>query len=78
MTLAMEMKMNTAEIVVKTREAAGSASPLEVENQRLQALVSELILSNQELRFKGAQLEARLEASERGLKAATACTGMLF
>ena len=77
-TLAMEIEMETAQTVCKTREPAESASLLEVQNQRLQALVSELILDNQELRFKAAQLQADLEKNERGMKAATAWAGMLF
>ncbi len=77
-TLAMETAMETAQTVCKTRGPAESASPLEVQNQRLQALVSELILDNQELRFKAAQLETELEKSERGMKAATVWAGMLF
>jgi hypothetical protein len=72
----MEIEMETAQTVCKTREPAESASLLEVQNQRLQALVSELILDNQELRFKAAQLE--MEKNERGLRAATARVGMLL
>jgi len=49
-----------------------------VQNQRLNALVSELIIDNQELRFKVARLEAELEKNERSLKASTAWAGMLF
>jgi hypothetical protein len=74
----METTMETAQTVCKTRELAESASLLEVQNQRLQAMVSELILDNQELRFKAAQLEMELEKNERGMKAATAWAGMLL
>jgi hypothetical protein len=77
-TLAMETTMETAQTVCKTREPAESAPPLEAQNQRLQALVSELIMDNQELRFKAAQLQANLKENERGMKAATAWAGMLF
>ena len=66
--LATEIAMETAQTVCKTRELPESASPLEAQNQRLQALVSELILDNQELRFKAAQLETELEKNERGIK----------
>lgn len=78
MRLAMEMEMETAQTVHEKREQEQSASPLEVQNQRLQALVSELILDNQELRFKAAQLETELERNARGLKVVTPWAGMLF
>jgi hypothetical protein len=74
----METTMETAQTVCKTREPAESAFPLEAQNQQLQALVSELILDNQELRFKAAQLQADLEKNDRGMKAATGYAGMLF
>jgi len=75
---AMETQMETAKTVHKTQEPAQAASSLEEQNRRLQTLVGELILDNQELRFKMAHLEAELEKSERGLKAATQWAGMLF
>lgn len=70
--------METAQTVCKTREPARSASPLEVQNQQLQALVTELINDNQEMRFKVAGLEAELEQNKRGLTAAVPWAGMLF
>ena len=51
---------------------------LEAQNRRLQALVAELILENQTLRFDMTQLETRLRKNEQALKAATAWAGMLF
>ncbi len=54
------------------------AAPLEAQNRRLQALVAELILENQTLRFDMTQLETRLRKNEQALKAATAWAGMLF
>jgi hypothetical protein len=74
----MEVEMETAQTVQQTWEPEQNASPLELQNQRLQALVSELILDNQELRFRAAQLKTELEKNERGLKAATAWAGMLL
>lgn len=74
----METDTKTAETVHETREPKQSASPLEMQNRRLQALVGELIANNQELRFKAAQLETELEKAERGLKSATAWAGMLY
>jgi predicted RNase H-like nuclease (RuvC/YqgF family) len=70
--------MGSVETAREAREQAESVSPLEVENQRLQTLVSELIMNNQKLRFKVAGLEAELEKSQRGLKATTEWAGMLF
>jgi hypothetical protein len=48
------------------------------QNKRLQALVGELLKTNQELRFKVASLEREAETMERGLKSATAWGGMIF
>ena len=70
--------METAQTVHGTQKQARGTLPLEVENQRLQALVTELILNNQELRFKLAGLEVELDRRERGLKAAAQWAGMLF
>lgn len=50
----------------------------EASQDRLQALVSELLQTNQELRFKIALLEERAESAERGLKKACALAGALF
>jgi hypothetical protein len=75
---AMETTMKTTEIVRTTREPAQSASPIEVQNHRLQALVTELLMDNQKLRFKAAELEAEIEKNERSLKAATRWAGMVF
>jgi predicted RNase H-like nuclease (RuvC/YqgF family) len=75
---AMETMMKTAETVREIKQPAQSASPLEVQNHRLQALVTELLVDNQELRFKAAELEARLEKTERGLANATRWAGALF
>ncbi len=70
--------MKNAQTVCEAKQPAMSVSPLVAEHQRLQKLVSELIMSNQELRFKVAGLEAELEKQQRGLKAATEWAGMLF
>jgi hypothetical protein len=78
MTLARETEMVSVETASEAREPVESASLLELENRRLQALVSELIMNNQKLRFKAAGLEAELEKSQRSLKAATEWAGMLF
>jgi hypothetical protein len=58
----------------ETKLAAPHCAPLE-EHRRLQALVGELLQTNQELRFKVEQLEKQAESAERGLKNAcvTAC-----
>ncbi len=76
--MEMDMDIKAAQTARETREPEQSASPLEMQNLRLQALVSEMILDNQGLRFKVAQLEAELEKNERSLKASTAWAGMLF
>jgi predicted RNase H-like nuclease (RuvC/YqgF family) len=50
----------------------------EEQNRRLQAMVGELLKTNQELRFKVASLEREAESLERGLKSATASAGFMF
>lgn len=77
MTIAMETEMETAQTVRETKEPAENDLPLEVQNRRLQALVTELIRNNQELRFKAAQLQTELEQNQRAL-AAMPWAGMLF
>lgn len=77
MTIAMEREMETAQTVRETKEPAENDLPLEVQNRRLQALVTELIRNNQELRFKAAQLQTELEQNQRAL-AAMPWAGMLF
>lgn len=62
--------------------AAGTAQEklraLHAEHQRLQVLMGELLQTNQALRFKMEQLEARAEGAERGLAKACAAAGMLL
>lgn len=51
---------------------------MEAKHRRLQKLVGELLATNQELRFKVEQLEARAETAERGLANACSVAGMLL
>lgn len=51
---------------------------LAADHRRLQALVGELLKTNQELRFKVEELEKRAEGAERGLSRACATAAMLF
>ena len=51
---------------------------LETQHRRLQVLVGELLCTNQELRFKVAQLEERAESAESGLAGASQWSGALF
>lgn len=78
MTLAMERETETAEVAGETPGPAEGLLPLKVRHERLLALVADLLLENQQLNCKVEQLEAALEKSERGLKAATPWAGMLF
>jgi len=73
-----ETEMNTTQIMIEIREPVAGALPLEVQHERLLTLVADLLLENQQLSCKLAQLEAELEKSRRGLKAATQWAGMLF
>ena len=51
---------------------------LEAKHARLQALVGELLKTNQELRFKVQQLEQEKDSAERGLKSACATAALLL
>jgi len=51
---------------------------LEAKNHQLQTLVGELLATNQELRFKVAQLELRLESAEHSLTHACAMGAALL
>lgn len=63
----------------QTMSAAPEASlALEAKNHRLQTLVGELLTSNQELRFKVAELELRLERTEDSLTHACAMSAALL
>jgi hypothetical protein len=77
-TMEMEMEMETSTSPCEAAERVPRMLPLEVQNRRLQALAADLILENQQLSGKVAQLEAELEKTVRGLKASTAWTGMLL
>jgi hypothetical protein len=48
------------------------------QNQRLQALVGELLKANQELRFKVASLEQQAESKQHAIKTATVLAGFMF
>ena len=48
------------------------------DHRRLQALVGELLQTNQELRFKVGELEKRAESAERGWARACAAAGLLM
>jgi hypothetical protein len=50
----------------------------EEQNKRLQVLVSELLKSNQELRFKVASLEGQVKSMKGGLEPATAWAALIF
>jgi hypothetical protein len=52
--------------------------PAEEQNKRLHVLVGDLLKTNQELRFRVAFLERQAESLERGLKSATAWSGLIF
>jgi len=51
---------------------------LEAKHARLQALVGELLQTNQELRFKVRELEREKDSAERGLKNACATAALLL
>ncbi|HEX4284514.1 MAG TPA: hypothetical protein VHZ28_05445 [Terracidiphilus sp.] len=51
---------------------------LEAKNHRLQVLVGELLATNQELRFKVAQLKERAESAEQGLAHSCSAAGALW
>jgi hypothetical protein len=51
---------------------------LEAKNHQLQNLVGELLATNQELRFKVAQLEEETRSLERGLAKSCAAAGALW
>lgn len=59
---------------------AGQAEPraIAMDHRRLQVLVSELLKTNQQLRFKVNELERRAEDAERGLAHACATASMLL
>jgi hypothetical protein len=48
------------------------------QNQRLQALVGELLKANQELRFKVASLEQQAGSKQHAIKTATVLAGFMF
>jgi len=54
------------------------AKQLGTKNQRLQALVGELLVTNQELRFRVKQLEQEKGVAERALEKATVHAGLLM
>jgi hypothetical protein len=70
MAMAQMRTMQTA--------APDGSLALETRNRQLQSLVGELLETNQQLRFKVAGLERRLERTERGLADATISAGMLL
>ena len=77
--------METAQTVDEAGKPQKSASPLEAQNQRLQALVCELLEENEtqraenlSLRSRVSQLEQRAASAERGLANATRWSGALF
>lgn len=51
---------------------------LVADHRRLQALVGELLQTNQKLRFEVGELEKRVESAERGLARACATAAMLL
>ena len=55
---------------------ADERSPAEEQNERLQLLVGELLRTNQELRYKLAQLEQQAESVEQGRYPASAWSGL--
>ena len=62
----------------KCSRVEAGPGPAAAERERLEALVSELLKTNQELRFKAAALEDEVDRLKRGLAHATAWAGMAF
>jgi hypothetical protein len=65
--------------IEQTMSAAPDASRvLEAKNHQLQTLVGELLATNQQLRFKVAQLEEETKSLESGLAQSCAAAGALW
>jgi hypothetical protein len=59
-------------------DAASELLALEARHSQLQTLVSELLTTNQGLRFRIVALEGQLERAQRGLADAATWMGMIF
>jgi hypothetical protein len=74
----MERQMRMAEQKQEPAAAGGAARTGDPKHARLEKLVGELLETNQELRFKVAQLEQKAASLERGLAQSCAGAGMLW
>jgi hypothetical protein len=67
-----------AQPMLTTNEAPAESLPLEQQNDRLMALVGELLAANQQLRFKVAELEQQSKRTASALADASAVYALLL
>jgi hypothetical protein len=67
-----------AQPMLTTNEAPAESLPLEQQNDRLMALVGELLAANQQLRFKVAELEQQSKPTASSLADASAVYALLL
>ncbi len=74
----METMEKRAEAREMVNQAGAEVRPAKDEREPLQMLVGELLVENQRLRFRVAQLEQEAQRAERGLAEATKWAGIAF
>jgi predicted nucleic acid-binding Zn-ribbon protein len=74
----MKEAMPMAQMMQAKNDAPDDLHSVKAKHDRLQKLVSELLLTNEQLRLKVAQLEQRSERTARALDEASAIYGLLL